>query len=512
MLELDSLHDVISGSLIDIVAQEGANASSTFAFSGSLSKLLEVYGYAARVYTKLDMYEEALHATERGRARLFLDLLTNHQLKLEDEEAAQLIRQEQETYKNLESAKRSLKQVLEIAPSEVRKIENLESDLINAEESYNNVVETIQSRDDGLTSLFPRRGNVLNLEAVQLLLDDETMLISYYVLDDFEDAGTMVFLLTKDKVVAFQLRNVTSGALKEQLGGVYGSFANTDIYDLESWQNLYTLLIKPVEQHIDEDIKNIGVIPHKEIHYVPFAGLADGETFLSDKYALFALPSITSLPLITSNYKEVIDTTSALVLSASRIAGLPVLNYASEEVEDIGRILNSVDRSGTERLFWEEANNATIIHLAAHAEYNESNPLDSKISLYTDDKDHDGDLQVRDLFNLDLENIAITTFSACETGLSQASWISEEMTPFLAGDEIVSFSRSLFYAGSPTVISTLWAVDDAASKELMVEFYRQWQDHSLNKVEAFKVAQKIIRQEHPHPFFWSGFVLSGYWK
>jgi CHAT domain-containing protein len=72
----------------------------------------------------------------------------------------------------------------------------------------------------------------------------------------------------------------------------------------------------------------------------------------------------------------------------------------------------------------------------------------------------DGRLEVRELLGLDL-HARLVVLSACETGLGKLS----------RGDELVGLQRAFLYAGTPTVVTTLWKVDDRASYELIRSFY-----------------------------------------
>jgi hypothetical protein len=77
-----------------------------------------------------------------------------------------------------------------------------------------------------------------------------------------------------------------------------------------------------------------------------------------------------------------------------------------------------------------------------------------------------------------------------------------------AGDELVGMTRAFFYAGTPSVVSTLWQVDDESSALLMERFYIHLRN-GMSKAEALRQAQIDVRQEHPNPHYWAGYVLSG---
>ena len=90
--------------------------------------------------------------------------------------------------------------------------------------------------------------------------------------------------------------------------------------------------------------------------------------------------------------------------------------------------------------------------------------------------------------------------SACQTNVGALS----------AGDELVGMTRAFFFAGTPTVVSSLWSVDDASTEALMMAFYGHWQA-GMGKAEALQAAQAEVRgnPQWASPFFWAGFVLNG---
>jgi len=105
-------------------------------------------------------------------------------------------------------------------------------------------------------------------------------------------------------------------------------------------------------------------------------------------------------------------------------------------------------------------------------------------------------LKVADLYSLDLD-ADLVTLSACETALSKVA----------SGDDVVGFTRGLLYAGSRSVLSSLWKVDDRSTKELMLAFYRRLGD--VDKAEALRQAQLEVRAHTPQPFYWAAFTLAG---
>ena len=141
------------------------------------------------------------------------------------------------------------------------------------------------------------------------------------------------------------------------------------------------------------------------------------------------------------------------------------------------------------------SSNYEMLHFAVHAEFNEEDPLSSALLLAGEGKD-DGRLRVGEIFSLNLK-ADLVVLSACETGLGKNN----------SGDELIGLTRAFIYAGTPSIVTTLWKVNDRASYELMREFYSNLQ--TMKKSEALRQAQLKTMKEFPQPFFWAAYGLTG---
>jgi CHAT domain-containing protein len=224
---------------------------------------------------------------------------------------------------------------------------------------------------------------------------------------------------------------------------------------------------------------------------------------LNDDYNLFILPSISTLQFLKEKRKPGKD--NILVLG-NPTNGQPDLSFAQSEAQAIARLFGTdafIGKAAKESIVWSQANSKEILHLATHAKYNSKNPLFSSVSLAKDDKAEnnkgDGRLEAHEVFGLDLTSTTnLVVLSACETQGSQ-------VTP---GSELTGLSRAFIFAGTPSVVASLWKVDDEATGLLMTAFYK-YLKAGKSKVEALRMAQVETRQHYENPYYWAAFVLTG---
>ena len=151
-----------------------------------------------------------------------------------------------------------------------------------------------------------------------------------------------------------------------------------------------------------------------------------------------------------------------------------------------------------------------VVHLATHGELNKKDPLQSRILLAEKNPsgDNDGNLTVAEVFNLDL-NASLVTLSACQT-----AQLSSGEGSFTAGDDLVGLTRSFLDAGTPSVIASLWYVDDKATLSWMVQVYDGWKTQGLSKIQAARHAALVLlhNPEDPDwivPYYWAAFIFLG---
>jgi CHAT domain-containing protein len=336
----------------------------------------------------------------------------------------------------------------------------------------------------------------LNLEELQRKLATETALIEYTSLDGellafvVTDHGVEVVrnLGSEEEVNAllgqlrFQIDALCFGAkaLRKHLGPLTERIQH-------HLRGFYELLLQPLEELIGN--RRLIIAPHRNLYYIPFHALHDGTNYLVERREVSYVPSAVVLLHCLAQPQRPLQ--HALLLGVAD----EQTPHVRDEIRALAPLFPEahalLDEQATVSALKEFAPGADILHLACHGQFRPDNPLFSSLRL------GDGWLTVRDTYNLDLR-CELAALSACETGVN-------EIAP---GDELIGLARGFFSAGVPSLLLSLWTVDDEATAELMASFYKLLLA-GRSPAAALRAAQLELLEKQPHPFFWSPFMIFG---
>ncbi|NMF59652.1 CHAT domain-containing protein [Pseudanabaena yagii] len=267
----------------------------------------------------------------------------------------------------------------------------------------------------------------------------------------------------------------------------------------ESAQNLYDLLIKPLELELNQlKIDTIVYAPDGQLRYIPLASLYDGKQWLIEKYRI---DNITSESLTKFNKTPIATPHIFAGAFGSKekdgFIGLPSTLVEVKKIADRFTNTNTVVESAfTKTVTENNANSYTILHLATHGHLSSEKPEDSFI-LFGDGQK----ATLSDIGYWTLTNVDLVVLSACESGLG---------SKLDNGIEVLGLGYQMQAAGARGVISSLWQVSDEGTQALMDAFYAELKKSDVTLSEALRMAQvKMIHSNFSHPFYWSAFILIG---
>jgi CHAT domain-containing protein len=354
------------------------------------------------------------------------------------------------------------------------------------------------------------------------------------------DSSSCLWEITRSDHKLFKLPG--RRALQEQIESFRFALLNPDQTNNEFFTHggysLYQKLLQPAEPYLTKKSKLI-IIPDGILNYLPF------EVLLTDNKGIGSKTSYGNLPFLIKKY-PVSYAQSASVLkslltertkdkktdpdnkkliafgdpvyenahdtSRASAKGYKRLEYSAKEIENIASFFKkgnveiylrddateeNVKREGELKKF-------NYIHFATHGFIDEAKPDFSSLALTKDNNsEEDGFLRASEIFNLNL-NADLVVLSACQTGLGK----------LIRGEGMVGLTRAFMYAGTPTVMVSLWSVSDVSTATLMGEFYRNLIKDKFDKTDALRKAQlsMLSDEKFAHPFYWAPFVLIGDWR
>jgi CHAT domain-containing protein/predicted nuclease with TOPRIM domain len=462
-------------------------------------------------FDKLGDSKKAFYYAEKAKARAFVDLIAaakdvayrkDTRLKELSTEEKHLRDKLIDLQNRLDNEQQMFK---ERGVNEETKIK-----LENARSALQNFYKTKAAQNEYFASL--RAVDTLTMQDVMGLIPDGGSLVEYYY-----DPNYLYIWVLDNKRHYFLKKNIQSSDI-ENLTKSYRNlvFEGRDIRSIKIVKKgdqslsdskirfrkvndaLKSILLDGVFDHIKTH--KVYIVPHGILHYLPFQTLTYNANYLIEKFQIGYIPSATALKYVFAKRKQKRFNLLALgnpELSAPQMQ----LPFAEQEVQDLksiypgARILIGEDAS--EANFKEQAGAHDIVHVASHGEFNSNTPLLSCLRL-SPGNGEDGRLETREILGLNLDAYLVT-LSACNTAIGKLS----------EGDDVVGLTRAFIFAGTPSILGTIWSVNDESTSIFMNYFYKNLKE--MDKLKSLQQAQiAMIRSEkYRHPYHWAGFQLIG---
>lgn len=448
------------------------------AFRADKSMIYEGY---IRLSTELHGAAAGLEALERAKARNLLDLLATREVAFRPTPEA----------RELDDIRTALQ-----TAADAGRPGTAAHEAVVAEQTrrYRAIVVSARQQSPELASFlsvtYPSTADV------QGMLPKGAALLAYHLTDD----GGYVFAVTPGKVTVATLGKGRIG-LTPMVAALRKAIVDMDAATTAAASAaLYAVLIAPVAE--DLAIDRMIISPDGILFYLPFAALQQDGRYLAARYSLAITPSAGVLGYALAKRRA--DTGPMLALGNPDL-GDPAMDLpqAENEARTVAALFPGssvlVRGAATESMVRARAGDYAVLHLATHGEFSGTDPLYSALRLAPDDH-HDGHLETGEIFSLDLK-AAMVVLSACQTGLGR---ITE-------GGEIIGMTRAFLYAGTPSVIASLWNVDDASTALLMTRFYENLK--TMPRDAALRAAQMDIMHtgDYAAPYYWAAFTLTGAW-
>lgn len=432
----------------------------------------------------------------------------------------------------------------------------------------------LEAEDDDLgnklaaaSPIYRAQERPVTIEAVQAAIPDDTALVEYvyYLPRDTTSArfapkgvSFVAFVLHKTgEPVAVDLGDgLPIGRSIDELRKALSEHGDV----LPNARRVHDLVVAPIRKHLRSTDTRLVVSPDEDLNLVPYAALVDDRgRFLVQDFEVSYVTSGRDLLRIaamgaqrSSNGKPVVVGDPAFDGSAAGVAigtatgstkstrgdldnaRFPPLPGTAVEVKAISEILaaSTYTQGEATKARLAGVTSPLVLHVATHGFFltkqkdpaggdtrglaydpggstilppRTENPLvRSGLALAGANKkgSADGLLTALEASSMSLDGTRLVVLSACETGIGQTE----------VGDGVYGLRRALVVAGSETQVMSLWKVDDDATRDLMIAFYKELKAGTGRAAALRKVQIAMLaRRETQHPYFWAAFIPSGAW-
>ncbi|WP_207000305.1 CHAT domain-containing protein [Trinickia mobilis] len=361
------------------------------------------------------------------------------------------------------------------------------------------LLDVVRNRVDAGVDDRQLNGQVPGLDVVRGVLEPNEALVEFHSLDK----SLVVWVIRSGGLKGYTLP-IGRADMDAAVTDIRNAIVQRRQSAITDGDKLYAMLIAPLGLRNGE---RLIIVPHGALHYLPFQALHGPDGYLIQSHAIALEPSASVAVQLQQRQQQVAS--NLVAFGNPQITPAYALPGAEAEVRGIAPLFahNEIflHSDATRVSFRENAPAGRVLHVATHAEADTLDPLHSSILLAPATQPADGpdQLLARDIYNLKLDDVALVTLSACETGLGRIA----------RGDEILGFTRAFFYAGATSLIVSMWPVADESTALTMRTFYSQLTE-GQEAIDAMRAAQLAVMQNprFAHPFFWAPFDLMGGWR
>ncbi|MEJ8849361.1 CHAT domain-containing protein [Variovorax rhizosphaerae] len=336
-----------------------------------------------------------------------------------------------------------------------------------------------------------------DLPTLQRALKPDERVVEFHSLRD----RLQVWVVGPNEIKSFSVA-VTRDELNELVDGFRNQVLRARRNTVVNAEKLGTALLAPL--NLPPGVRLI-FVPHGPLHYLPFQALRLNNQYVIETHPVSVAPSMSIAVQLAQSTPPRVDA-QLTAFGNPRIDDQHELPGAAAEVKVIAAAFprNNVymGSAATKTQFREAAGRSPLIHVAAHAEADQIDPLYSRI-LLANEGGKQNFLEAHEILDLPLQRSALVTLSACESGLGRVA----------TGDEVLGFTRSFLSAGTSSLISSLWSVSDDATEVLMTALYAELAK-GRDIQHAMQAGQLAVLKNPSmsHPFFWAPFNLIGNWR
>lgn len=325
-------------------------------------------------------------------------------------------------------------------------------------------------------------------------VEDRTLL--FIVRKDFDEPEVREISTRTEAIQQFVKKHFQAGV--NEAGRFMSTSDKVTELDEAEYQSFFGDFVAPLVSPLPKgDLMTqegdiIWLVPHNFLHYLPLHALKVDGRYLIERNPVCYTPSASVMKYCHQKRKGKRE--KALIFADSRTTQPDEqLLHAQIQAQVIKQLFNDppaelyvgdeVTKDLLKHKLQESKKDIDILHIACHGVFKSQEALKSGIKFVKKENLTDEEiLTAEEIFSLEM-NADLVTLSACESGINDNK----------PGDELIGLTRALIYAGTPSVLVSLWSVDEISTSILMSRFYQKLKER-LNKAEALQQAQLEVQR------------------
>ncbi len=420
----------------------------------------------------------------------------------------------------------------------------LQNQLLGALRIYDDFIQSLEADYPNYHQVKYKRQSARLKDVQEKLLNDSTAILEFHQMSNWQNYFVEL-LVTKDSLHYLEGKKAKQTNKQvltfiEEVLDFQQLQDNPEATYLKYWKRsnvIYTKLLK-LDKFLDQrpQIKRLIIIPDQQLNYLPFEILVkqkpQGADTISKNYQ--ELDYLLKSHAISYAYSATVLLEQQKRAKAKKKGGIlgfaasyqgtadtaafraPDLNKLRAALNDLPGAMAEVaslkEQYAGQYFLGEQAHEAqfkkmelskfSVLHLAMHGMLNSKNPMRSSL-VFTENKSEmeDNFLYAYEIAQMDLP-FDLVVLSACQTAAGAIN----------SGEGVVSIARAFAYAGTPSILMTLWEVNDYSTNRIMHDFYQNL-EAGMPRYEALRQAKLNYLENAEdiaqHPFFWAPFILSG---
>ena len=323
---------------------------------------------------------------------------------------------------------------------------------------------------------------------VQDLIPSDLQVVEYVMLKD----RLLIWLVSRDKFVSVAVP-VTRSDLESKVAALLER-TNSRADVRSSSEALYRILIEPIASQLDP-LHALAIIPDQALHRLNFPALYSGEskTFLVQQYTLLESTNLTTL--LSGHPGE--PTRSPAVSFGAREDN----TGATRELRALGRFYTGGasfnGNTATRSSFLSSLGTASVFHYAGHSQ-DAADPLRSSI-LLDGEREGPNSITAVDISRRKMPPNSVVVLASCDSSVGNSR----------DGIGMRGLTSAFLISGAGSVVGSLWLVEAESTTRLVLQFHQGFAGDRLPVAKALRRAQLAFIEEGVHPYYWSGFVVTG---